>query len=85
MQLRPLKQKWTSAGQVCMKSETVMAMAINKLGSVLQLHRICFADTKVERDIPRITFIFILNQRWQRALKKTIIILLLWCDKPTWD
>jgi len=51
MQLRPLKQNWTSAGQECMKSETVMAMDINKLGSVLQLHKICFADTKVERNI----------------------------------
>jgi hypothetical protein len=50
-QLRPLEQKSTSAGPVCMESKTAMAMTVSKLGSVLQLHRICFADTNFGRDV----------------------------------
>jgi hypothetical protein len=53
MQLRPLEQKITSAGPLCMASETVMAMTVTKLGSVLQLQRIDFADTNAWRDILR--------------------------------
>jgi hypothetical protein len=51
LQLRPLEQKCTSASTVYMEPETVMAMTVNKLGSVLQLHRICFANTNFGRDI----------------------------------